>query len=233
MAASNSFPPYLNHGLLGIPLTLPFQEVKKRKVFFSFHYDDIMRVNNVRNAWKIDHPDTQTMRSFYDSSLWESRKLEGPESLKRLIREGVEHTSAICLLIGSETWSREWVRYEIARAVIDNRGLLGVHINNLNHHVYRSPHPLGLNPFDFIGVYRKQTGILDIPQYYLYEKTSSGWYPYPHYTNPVQLPAYLAEPMVRYVQPLSSGVPIYDWIGGTGHSNIGSWIDAAAQRVGR
>ena len=23
---------------------------QKRKVFFSFHYDDIMRVNNVRNA---------------------------------------------------------------------------------------------------------------------------------------------------------------------------------------
>ncbi len=40
----------------------------KRRVFFSFHYDDIMRVNNVRNAWKITHPDSTSMRSFYDSS---------------------------------------------------------------------------------------------------------------------------------------------------------------------
>ena len=60
-------------------------EATKRKVFFSFHYDDIMRVNNVRNAWKIDHPDNALMRSFYDSSLWESRKTEGDKSVKRLI----------------------------------------------------------------------------------------------------------------------------------------------------
>ena len=25
----------------------------KRKAFFSFHFDDVMRVNVVRNAWKI------------------------------------------------------------------------------------------------------------------------------------------------------------------------------------
>jgi hypothetical protein len=45
----------------------------KRKAFFSFHWDDIMRVNVVRNAWKIGHPDSALMRSFYDSSLWEAR----------------------------------------------------------------------------------------------------------------------------------------------------------------
>ena len=56
-----------------------------------------------------------------------------PESLKNLIRDGVEHTSAVCVLVGSETWSRRWVRYEIARAVIDDRGLLAVHLNNIEH----------------------------------------------------------------------------------------------------
>lgn len=53
-------------------------KVQKRKVYFSFHFDDVMRVNNVRNAWKIDHPDAPEMRSFYDSSLWERRQLESP-----------------------------------------------------------------------------------------------------------------------------------------------------------
>jgi hypothetical protein len=52
----------------------------KRKAFFSFHYDDIMRVNVVRNVWKIDHPDNALMRSFQDSSLCEDRKLEGPDA---------------------------------------------------------------------------------------------------------------------------------------------------------
>jgi hypothetical protein len=65
-----------------------------------------MRVNNVRNAWKIDHPDSALYRSFQDSSLWESKKLEGDDSLMRLIREGVQYTSAVCVLIGTHTWSR-------------------------------------------------------------------------------------------------------------------------------
>ena len=120
--------------------------VQKRKVYFSFHFDDVMRVNNVRQAWKIDHPDAPTMRSFYDSSLWERRQLEDPESVKRLIREGVEHTSTISVLVGSQTWSRRWVRYEIARAVIDGRGLLAVHLNNIRHHVTQRSDPLGQNP---------------------------------------------------------------------------------------
>lgn len=219
-----------NYGLLGMP---PFVAPIKRKVFFSFHYNDIMRVNNVRKVWSIDHPDAQSMRGFYDASLWESRKLVGPEALKRLIREGVEQTSAICVLIGADTWSREWVRYEIARAIIDNRGLLGVHINSLNHHQTRTPHLLGPNPFDYIGLYRQPNSLLGGSQCYLCEHDGSGWRPYQHYSNAVNLPAYLQPPDPGYIRQLSSAVPVYDFVGGTGHSNIGSWIDAAARRVGR
>jgi hypothetical protein len=47
----------------------------KRRVFFSFHYDDVFRVNNVRNAFKIYNPGTLLTPSFQDSSLWESKKL--------------------------------------------------------------------------------------------------------------------------------------------------------------
>jgi hypothetical protein len=97
--------------------------VVKRKAFFSFHYDDIMRVNNARMTGTLKNPAASAMRTFYDGSLWESRKLQGPEALKQLIRDGVKETSAVCVLIGTHTWGRRWVRYEIARAVIDNRGL--------------------------------------------------------------------------------------------------------------
>jgi hypothetical protein len=69
------------------------------------------------------------MRGFYDGSLWESRKAEGDEAIKTLIREGVQYTSAVCVLVGTETWTRRWVKYEIARSVMDERGLLVVHIN--------------------------------------------------------------------------------------------------------
>jgi hypothetical protein len=91
-------------------LSVPPPPAVKRKAYFAFHFDDVMRVNVVRNAWKITHPDAPLARSFYDSSIWERRRLEGDDTLKRLMREGVQYTSAVCVLIGADTWSRRWVR---------------------------------------------------------------------------------------------------------------------------
>ena len=208
-------------------------KIQKRKVYFSFHFDDIMRVNNVRQAWKIDHPDAPTMRSFYDSSLWESRQLESPECLKRLIREGVEHTSAICVLVGSQTWARRWVRYEIARAVIDGRGLVSVHLNNIRHHITKQANLLGQNPLACMAVGKVQPYLWMPAQYYLFEYTSWAWVRYQDYTDPVKLPSYLADPDPGYVIALSAGTATYDHVDHCGHRNIGAWIDQAAQRVGR
>lgn len=214
--------------------TRPFgAPVVKRRVFFSFHFADIMRVNNVRNAWKIDHPDAPNARSFLDSSLWESRKLEGENALKDLIRKGVEYTSAVCVLIGAETWSREWVHYEIARAVIDDRGLLGVHINGINHHQRLRPDLPGINPFTVMGVEKHQPNAFSIPIYYLSIHTNNGWQRYAKHTTSVALPRYLPDPPSGQVMPLSRAVPVYDYVAGGGHKNIGAWVDAAAQAVGR
>jgi hypothetical protein len=230
-------PPQSWLGISTAPATLPGPSVK-RKAYFAFHFHDLMRVNNVRQAWKIDHPSSPLMRSFVDSSLWESRQLEGPEAVKRLIREGVEYTSAVCVLVGTHTWSRQWVKYEIARSVIDQRGLLAVHINSLNHHHRRQPDQQGFNPLHLIGVYKDAAG-----KFYLYEKrqvlnpmtgqTEWQWYRYQDYTMPVALPRYLAEPPVGYIMPLSSATDEYDYVAQTGHKNIGVWIDRAAQRAGR
>jgi hypothetical protein len=200
----------------------------KRKVYFAFHYDDVMRVNNVRNAWKIDHPDSLLNRSFYDSSLWERRKAEGDPAVKELIRQGVGYTSVVCVLVGANTWGRRWVRYEIARSVIDGRGLLAVHINSLKHHVARSPTALGRNPLDYMGIARRQNGSL-----YLCEWSGRAWKWYDDYTRPVTLPAYLSEPVGLCVRQLSEGAGVYDYVAHSGHKGIGGWIDAAAKRVGR
>jgi Thoeris protein ThsB, TIR-like domain len=222
---------------------------KKRKAYFAFHFADIMRVNNVRQAWKIHHPDAPGLRSFYDSSLWESRQLDSPESLKELIRKGVDYTSAVCVLVGSETWSRRWVRYEIARAVIDNRGLAAVHINNIKHHQRFQRDPLGNNPLAYMGVGKVQTNLQNellgrvgplgallgrgVSTYYLFELTTGRWVRYQDHTVPVNLPRYLADPSPGYVMPLSAGTAVYDYVAQQGHMNIGIWIDKAAERVGR
>jgi hypothetical protein len=221
---------------LGMPRPAP---AVKRRVYFAFKFDDVMRVNNVRQAWKIDHPDNQHMRSFYDSSLWAKKQIEGDRALKELMREGVEHTSAVCVLIGTATWSSRWVKYEIARSVIDKRGLLAVHLNSLNHHQRRRPDPLGLNPLRLMGIYKSSTGKLylfecrQVVVNYLTGQSEWQWHQYADYALPVSLPRYLAEPLVGYVQPLSAGALEYDFVADVGHKNIGAWIDHAAQAVGR
>jgi hypothetical protein len=234
-------------GLFGTPpavgsLFSPFKAAVKRKAFFSFHYDDIMRVNVVRNAWKIDHPDNSLMRSFQDSSLWESRKLEGDDAVKRLIREGVEYTSAVCVLIGTDTWLRRWVKYEMARAIVDGRGLLGVHLNSIRHHHTKTPHTRGYNPLEFLAVGKVQQAVLSTPRYYLYEKRGVPdglgsykfeWHLYSDYTLAVSRPAWLTDPAPGHVTPLSQNASVYDYIADDGHRNIGSWIDNAAQGAGR
>jgi MTH538 TIR-like domain (DUF1863) len=63
-----------------------------KRVFFSFHYRDVseLRANVVRNhGLTKDHSS-----GFFDASLWESVKRNGPTALKRLINDGLENTSA-------------------------------------------------------------------------------------------------------------------------------------------
>jgi hypothetical protein len=207
----------------------------KRRAFFSFYFGDIMRVNVVRNAWKVVRPDGALGgRTFYDSSLWESRQFEDPETLKRLIREGVGYTSVVCVLVGTQTAIRRWVRYEIARAIIARRGLLAVHLNGIRHHQPLVPHVRGPNPLASMAVGKLQpNNALLPPVYYLFEYTQQGWVRYRDHTDPVSLPTYLPDLSPGYVMPLSAGTAEWDYIANDGSKNIGLWIDRAAQAVGR
>lgn len=207
----------------------------KRKAFFSFNYEDIIRVNNVRNAWRIDHPDSPTNRSFYDSSLWEARKLTDPEQIKTLIRDGVSYTSVVCVLIGASTWQRRWVKYEIARSVIDGKGLLGVHLNNINHHQTRGPHALGYNPIQLLGLALKNVGGPAYLCEYVYDTTvqSYQWKWYPDYVQAVPIPRYMRAPGGNEILSLAHFTREYDFAQQQGHKNIGGWIDLAATEAGR
>ena len=212
-----------------------YQQQKKRRVFFSFHFSDIMRVNNVRNSGEFARSSSDPGRNiegYYDASLWESRKLDGDEALKRLIREGVKNTSAVCVLVGSQTWHRRWVRYEIARSVVDGKGLLAVHINSINHHERRHPDERGDNPCRYLGIASAENG-----QYYLCERLNQNgawsWRWYQDYTQPIDVPQYFHSPPKKGAPVrLSEMTREYDWSQG-GFKNIGSWIDMAASDAGR
>jgi hypothetical protein len=213
------------------------RKTTKRKAYFAFRYQDIMRVNNVRNAWCIEHPDGQNNRSFYHRSIWGTSRSTNPETLKKLMREGVEHSSAVCVLVGSETWKSRWVKYEIARSVVDGRGLLSVHINGLNHAQRGIADPMGYNPLHCMGIY------VSNGKYYLCENVPEvdaetgqliwRWKRYEDFTDPVDLPRYSIPPSQTSVVALSSCTRVYDYVADQGHSKIGIWIDTAAMDVGR
>ena len=228
-----------------VPYTPPPKPVApsvKRKAFFSFHFTDSLRVNNVRNIWKIKHPSSAGMRTFQDSSLWEARKLTDPKAIKAIIRYGVSYTSAVCVLVGTDTWSRPWVRYEIARAIIDRKGLLAVHLNNINHHDGLGTHPLGRNPLDYMAIGKVQSSSTQPAKYFLFEKLTlpNGigggewvWVKYANHTDAVDLPRWVTDPPVGHVTPLSVNADEYDFANDVGHKHLGSWLDRAAQRAGR
>ena len=214
----------------------PALPATKRNVFYSFHYDDIIRVNNVRHAEQFRAKILEVPQSHYDRSLWETSKRTNPESLKGLIRDGVKSTSVVCVLIGTQTWARPWVRYEIARSVIDEKGLLAVDLNSINHHKERCAHPNGPNQLSYMAVGKMQDGTYRLfeQNYRLVNGQWQGfWDRYTDHMAAVPLPKYLPVPAVGYVSPLHLGAYRYDARSDDVWKNMATWLNLAATRAGR
>lgn len=100
-----------------------------RRVFFSFHYEnDIWRANQVRNANVVVGADAA---GFFDHSEYEEAKKKGDDEITRLIRSKLNGTSVTVVLIGQQTASRPYVRYEIEQSIARSNGLVGVYIHLL------------------------------------------------------------------------------------------------------
>lgn len=125
-----------------------------RRVFFSFHYGrDVRRVVQIRNSWVV-RAGNET-QPFVDKAEWESIKRTGSQAIERWIDRQLDGTSVTVVLIGSETYDREWVRHEIKRSHELGNGMLGIYIHNV-----KDPQlgisVKGKNPFDYWSV--KQNG---------------------------------------------------------------------------
>jgi hypothetical protein len=211
----------------------------ERKVYFAFSFDDVMRVNNVRHTGKIGPRIIGRSRGFLDRSIWEKRNIKNDENLKRLMQQPTTQSSVTCVLVGADTWKSRWVRYEIALSVINNKGLLAVHINSINFVGGTGPDPLGINPLHFMGIHRDKNG-----KYYLVERKLAvlneatgevgfNWHWYDDYQLEVPRPRYVPELALGAVVPLSIGTMTYDYAADVGSKSIGLWLDSAAIQVGR
>lgn len=191
-----------------------------KRVFFSFHYQDVIdfRANVVRNHWvtKLNREDA----GYFDASLWESVKRQGNTALKRLINSGLDNTSVTCVLIGSDTYQRPWVRYEILKSFIRGNNLFGVHINNIRGRDGFTKDK-GPNPFDNVGVTFSQDGSTAT----LWQFINGAWNTYGEIDGSATF--YFSDLQPQYRgngYALSHFYQVYDWVSNDGFTNFSNWV---------
>lgn len=130
----------------------------KRQIFYSFHFDnDVMRVQQIRNIGALE--DNQPV----SKNEWEAVRKRGDGAIEKWIDENMKYRSCVVVLVGNETATRPWVRYEIKKAWEDGKGLLGIHIHNINC-PRNGKCARGKNPFDQVTF--KKNGQIVTPKCY-------------------------------------------------------------------
>lgn len=98
-----------------------------KSVFYSFHYErDVNRVQLVRNINALEG------QPLLNSQGWEQVRRQGEQAIKNWIHQEMAYKRAVIVLIGQETATRPWVKYEIEKAWADKKPLLGVRIHGLS-----------------------------------------------------------------------------------------------------
>ncbi len=190
-----------SQGLLGRGMPPP--QRKYHKVFFSFHYDeDIWRVGQVRNAGMI--PGVEEA-GFLDAAAWESLRRTGDVAVRSWIDSQLDGTSVTAVLIGSGTYGRPYVEYEILSSVNRGNGLLGIYIDQCEDQSQRIS-MRGQSPFLRFRARDLTTG--------------KGFLPF--------------SPISEFLHgSLDAQVAKYCWKANRGFQNLGDWIDVAAKQVGK
>lgn len=96
-------------------------------VFYSFHYErDVYRVQLIRNIGSVEG------QKLLNAQEWEEVGKKGEKAIFNWIDEQMKGKSAVVVLIGAQTASRPWVKYEIQRAWELCKPLLGIRIHGLS-----------------------------------------------------------------------------------------------------
>jgi hypothetical protein len=191
-----------------------------KRVFFSFHYQDVIdfRANVVRQHW-LTTPDREAA-GFFDASIWSNAKLAGDVSVKRVINSSLDRTSVTCILIGTHTYVRRWVRYEIMKSFRRGNSLFAVHINSIRGRDQLKK-PRGINPLAQLGVAYSDSGLTAT----LWEVVDGEWREYAEIDGSAsyQVSAVGTQYRGRWFN-LAQWYPEYDWTDDNGYQNFNSWV---------
>lgn len=196
-----------------------------RRVYFSFHYQDVtdFRANVVRNSSVF----RSKRDAFHDASIWEEAEEKKVKSLKRLIDQELKGCSVTCVLIGEETFSRRWVRYEIIKSFIEGKGQLGIGINWIKDRNGSIKFWPGENPFEYLKVKVSKDG----SEIEFLEKKNDDWISYSDLPRTIN--RFFDQNQFGDSFKLSSFYDIYSYSWDNGSEHLQEWIEKAAERVGR
>ncbi len=186
-----------------------------KRVFFSFHYQDVIdfRANVVRN-----HKLTKDKSAgYFDASIWEDAKKTSDLALKRLINGELKNTSVTCVLAGSQTYNRRWVDYEIMRSLQKGNDILAIHINNIKGKDGKTK-TKGPNPLYYLGYSFSSNG----KKVLLHDYRAGKWVDYTDLdgwtVNEVE------ENQRGKINRLSTIYSVYDWVDNDGYNNFDTWV---------
>lgn len=190
-----------------------------KRVFFSFHYKDVIdfRANVVRKHWVLKGDREEA--GYFDASIWEEAKKQNEIGLKRLINGALENTTVTCVLVGSETYARTWVRYEIIQSICRGNRTFGVHINQIKGKDQLTKIN-GPNPFDYLA-FRYST---DGKKIEVFEAENGKWAAYTKLSSyTLKNPAH-EQKRGKLFKLSSLGYKIYCWSANNGYNNFVNWV---------
>jgi hypothetical protein len=174
---------------------------------------------------------------FIDRSVWEEAERKGAAVLKALIDTWLKGTSVTVVLVGSETYSRRWVKYEIVKSFVEGKGVLPIYINRIPSK-YEGIKAKGINPLERLAVDVSD----DCKSLTFYELVNGKWRPFEYlaednnrttnsfYFEDGWFNDYKGGKSYKFSDLFGDG---YDWVLDDGYHNFAVWIQDAAELVGR
>ena len=104
---------------------LPYHACKRR-VYLSFHVDDLPQVNGFRLMARAPNLEIE----FNDGSLREVINSVRGSYIKQEIRSIIHKASVVVCLIGNGTAWREWVEWELQTAYELGKGICGIRLKD-------------------------------------------------------------------------------------------------------
>ena len=171
----------------------------KRQVFYSFHSDnDSWRAGQVKNMGVVEG------NTPVSPNEWEEVKKKGNEQIKKWINDTMYYKSCVVVLIGSETASRKWCKYEIEHAWRSGKGVVGVYIHGLKNSIQQQS-VKGKNPFELFYIDKTMNHIVECD--------------YPHDCFEVKMSTICK----AYDTPYNNSENVYSYI----YDHIKDWVEEA------